>query len=471
MRPSIRTFLLINLLLSVTLITSLAIILNLYLAHKDIQTQLDAQLIRSAVRMQAFFSGTTVEKHRYETIQKTLNTQLAPIGAGVDTSKDTEAQKEARYNLTFQIWNANGQLVLRSPGAPKIPLSTGKTGLSTLWLEGTSWRVNTVYNPRNGQTIMVSEKSNYREQLENQLTKDTILIMLIAYPFLGFLIWIIVGRGLSSLKRVADAVKRRAPTFLKPVSLESVPSEIEPLIVELNSLFERLAEAFVRNKRFTADAAHELKTPLAALSTQTQVALRAETKEARNQALMKVLASVNRSTHMVQQLLTLSRMDPEAHVNEPTKIILAKQAAEVAMRLAPQAIAKNIELELLAPNSTASILGNEASIDILIRNLLDNAIRYTQENGFVNIDIQETENTVQLLVTDNGPGIPDDLKNRVFERFYRVIGNRSTGSGLGLGIVQQIAKLHRATVEIETPDNGEGVTFKVTFTKYVNEQP
>ena len=451
-----------------TLITSLAIIGNLFLAHKDIQTQLDAQLVRTTLRMDAFFS-IPLSADDYTQIQQNLNTKLYEVNPNSTAKSDAmqkQAEKEAERNLEFQVWDQDGQLLIHSPLAPKIPLSTNSTsGLSTLRLDGVAWRVNTITNTSSNLTIMVAERANYRQHLENQLTQDTIIIMLITYPFLGFLIWVIVGRGLDALKSVAREVKHRAPTYLKPVSLEAVPTEIEPLVVELNNLFKRLSLAFERNKRFTADAAHELKTPLAALSTQTQVALRADTPEARKSALLKVLASVNRSTHMVQQLLTLSRMDPEASVNEPVKINLGRQAAEVAALLAPEAIAKNIELELLKPDSKATIMGNVTYLNILIRNLVDNAIRYNSENGFVKIDINEDDEHVILSVIDDGPGIDEESRQRVFERFFRVIGNKSTGSGLGLGIVFQIAELHRAKIKLITPDNGKGIEFRILFPK------
>lgn len=468
MRPSIRTFLLINLLLSVTLITSLAIIGNLFLAHKDIQTQLDAQLIRTTSRIDAFFSVPDTN-FNYTLIQKALNSRLiqnTENASMTTTQQGAATESHIENSIEFQIWNNNGTLLIHSPNAPKMPLSSGTNGLTTLWLDGKAWRVNTIYNPESQLTIMVAERSNYRQHLENQLTQDTVIIMLITYPFLGILIWIIVGRGLDTLKRVANEVKHRAPTYLEPVDLESVPTEIEPLVVELNSLFSRLAGAFERNKRFTADAAHELKTPLAALSTQTQVALRAETPEDRKAALLKVLASVNRSTHMVQQLLTLSRMDPESSTIKLEKIALGRVATEVAALLAPEAIAKNIDLELVNPDAKTIIEGNPTYVSILIRNLVDNAIRYNSEGGFVKIDITETDDKAILSVTDDGPGIPEELRERVFERFYRVIGNKSTGSGLGLGIVAQIVQLHKADIELNTPENGKGIEFRILFSKY-----
>lgn len=465
MAPSIRTYLLINLLLSVTLITSLAIIGNLFLAHKDIQVQLDAQLIRSTLRLEAYFSAQFTKKE-LSSIQIRLENEnsylkmlryiphikIAPI-------------KQATESLEFQIWNKKGELVLHSKSAPRTPFSTGTIGLSTLWIGSQSWRVSTGYDATNQWTIMVAERADYRQKLENRLTQDSIIVMLITYPFLGLLIWIIVGRGLDTLKRVAKEVHRRAPTYLKPVDLESVPSEIEPLVRELNSLFSRLQNAFDREKRFTADAAHELKTPLAAISAQTQVALRANGDEEKKQALLKVLSGVRRSTHVVQQLLTLSRMEPEAGLSDTAPVNIAEQAVDTARMLAPVAIQKNIELELLAPESKATIDGNATAIGILIRNLIDNAIRYSPKDCFVKVNILEDNQHVTLIVTDNGPGIPENLRKRIFERFFRVIGNQATGSGLGLSIVQQIAKLHNAEIQLTTPESGIGTEFRIIFPK------
>lgn len=466
MSPSIRTYLLINLLLSVTLITSLAIIGNLFLAHKDIKAQLDAQLIRTTIRMKAFFS-TPHTPANFRIIQKQLNNEIKLADQYKSDSPITSlsAIKTAIHSLKFQLWDQNNKLILHSKDASSRPLSSGQPGLSTLWRNGEAWYISTTAIPNTHDTLMLAERADYRQELENRLTQDSIIIMLITYPFLGLLIWIIVGRGLETLRRVAKEVHERAPAYLKPVDIESVPTKIEPLVRELNSLFHRLRAAFDREKRFTADAAHELKTPLAALSAQTQVALRTTDDNAKKEALLKVLSGVRRSTHVVQQLLTLSRLEPEAGLTETTPVRLAKQAAIVASMLAPEAIKKNIELELLTPDSQATIQGNATAIDILIRNLVDNAIRYSPANSFVKIAIKETPSKVLLIVTDNGPGVPEDLRKRVFERFYRVIGNNTMGSGLGLSIVQQIVKLHHGHIHLVTPESGIGTEFRIVFPK------
>lgn len=446
--PSIRTFLLINLLLSIILITSLAIIGNLFLAHKDIEIQLDNQLIDTSLKLKSLLSLAN-KREDFLKIQQDIN-------------QEPEAPSNQQSHIAFQVWDANGLLILHSKDAPGIPFSNGKSGISSLLFQHHHWQVHTRYDPKSKMTIMVSQQSNYRKRLENQLTQDSILIMIITYPFLGLLIWIIIGRGLSIFKKIAYELSHRQSNNLSPLKPQTTPSEIMPLVNELNRLFDRLKKSFEREKRFTADAAHELKTPLAALSAQTQVALRASNDKERVTALNKVLSGVKRSSHAVQQLLTLNKAMATGKQVDFEPVNLAAQVREMAALLAPSAIEKQIELTLETPDADAMIYGSPASIDILLRNILDNAIRYTQVEGRITIHIESTPQ-VTLHVIDNGPGIPDTLKERVFERFFRVIGNEATGTGLGLGIVQQIAALHGADITLKDAETMTGLHFMVSF--------
>tara|TARA_B100001093_G_C26843265_1_gene1021592 strand:- start:1176 stop:2534 length:1359 start_codon:yes stop_codon:yes gene_type:complete len=449
----------------VILITSLAIVGNLFLTHKDIQNNLDSTLVISAKRINAIV-GINLPSEDILTVQKNLDTIDTRKFSSGASDRDTSISSLSKTvgAIEFQIWDKN-VLILHSKNMPQSPLIAHKTGFSNIWENDQTWRVYTHKNQNSGITVVTAEHGDYRQHLENQLTRDSIFIMLATYPFLGILIWAIIGKGLRSLQSVTSELKHRDRNYLEPVDLKPLPTEVEPLIDELNSLFYRLKEAFNRHERFTSDAAHELRTPLAALSTQIQVALRADTPEARNKSLLKVLGGVNRCTHLIQQLLTLSRMAPEAGIQNPSPVKLSRQASDVAAMLAPEAITKNIDLELLAPNSDATIIGNPTAINILIRNLVDNAIRYTPVDSFVKIDIKETSSNVILQVIDNGPGIPQNLRERVFERFYRMIGNKASGTGLGLGIVLQITKLHKATIELLEPKDHSGLEVKITFPK------
>ncbi len=466
MTPSIRTFLLINLFLSVTLITSLSIIGNLVLSHKDIQRQLDTQLIHTAVSILALLN-TELGERDWQKIQESLvSSRKQSVYFSLPSPRRLPQAGGANTQLfmEFQVWDKSHHLILHSAGAPEIPFSNEEAGLSNNTLSNQSWRVYTSTDPKTQFTLMLAEHINYRQALENRLTQDSIYIMLLSYPFLALLIWFIVGKALYILKRVTREVSHRAPSYLDPFDLAAVPAEIIPLVQALNNLFGRLRDAFEREKRFTADAAHELKTPLAAISAQAQVALRTS-RDCNHEALTKILEGVNRSNHVIQQLLTMSRMVPEATTQNFTDVKLEREIADIAAMLAPEAIQKNIELEFLSPDSSATIYGNITAIGILIRNLIDNAIRYTPKNGWVTIDIEETNDQVILAVIDSGPGIPPELRERVFERFYRIVGSETMGSGLGLGIVQQIAKLHEAQVVLSTPASGIGLEVKVIFPK------
>jgi two-component system, OmpR family, sensor histidine kinase QseC len=463
MNPSIRTFLLINLLLSITLITSLAIIGNLFLEHKDLQKHLNAQLTVGALTIAAFVTDDIVNSRNLAIIQKQIND--LPQTAEAYYENDNKKIVSPTYELIqFQIWDKNHNLLLSSSTAPKQPLSNGKPGFSTRWIDGQLWHVFTTIVKDSGTRVDVAERSDFREELEGRVTQDSIIIMLITYPFLGLLIWIIVGRGLDSIKQVTSEIRQRAPSFLEPVDLEAVPREIKPLVDELNILFKRLREAFEREKRFAADAAHELRTPLAALKAQTQVALKATDEKQMRAALSKVLVGVDRSSHVVQQLLILSRMVPQATIKEFEDVNVVKQAREVIAELAPVALEKNTEIELIAPDTDTYIKGYPTAISILIRNLVDNAIRYTPAGSLVKVLIYPEGDYLFLKVIDNGPGIPEELYSRVFERFFRVLGNKTLGSGLGLGIVQQIVEIHDAQIRLSSPEIGTGLEVTVVFT-------
>lgn len=459
MIPSIRTFLIINLLLSVALITSFAVITNLFLEHQQVKYHLDQQLALRALTVEALVSG-----YRKESKLQFIQGKIDQIPQLATTLFRDVHGFPLHVNMQFQVWSKEGKVILHSYGAPPEGEITSPLGFSDRWINGQLWRLYIYNDPETGITIATAEKYSFREILETQITRDSIFIMLITYPFLGFMIWIIVGRGLDSLKKIASEVRSRAPSYLEPVNTDNVPSEIRPMIDELNELFQRLKDAFAREKRFAADAAHELRTPLAALKTQAQVAQKATAEEERQTALRKVVAGVDRSTHVVQQLLILSRMVPEAAQGELVPVNLAKHAAEAVADLVPEALQKNTEIELIAP-TTANILGIPTAINILIRNLLDNAIRYTPAGSLVRVSIIEESDNVILKVMDNGPGIPEELRHRVFERFFRLLGTKPTGSGLGLGIVQQIAELLNATVVLGQPEVGTGLEVIVTFPK------
>lgn len=458
MKSSIRKFLLINLLLAITITTTLTAIGNYYLDQKDIQDHLDTLMAVSALSYQALL-GDDLHQRPLTKIQDALET----IPQKIDTFYkkrflNDEPPENYLDKFNFQVWTNGGKLLLHSSTAPKIPLASELDGFSDKKISNQDWRVFTTYNEKPGIRTVLAERYNTRNELGHRIAQDDLYIMLLTFPLSGLLIWIIIGRGLDSLDKVAEEVANRAPTHLEPVDLHEIPEEIKPVIDELNKLFFRLKEGFEREKRFAADAAHELRTPLAALKAQAQVALHSNDIEEKNQALQKLIASVNRSTHIVQQLLTMSRLVPEAErMDEKDEVHLSKLTREILAMLAPAAVEKQIDLEFESNTENLTVYGNSTALGILIRNLVDNSIRYCYEHGRILVRLSKLQNEVMLEVSDNGPGIPAELQNRVFERFFRVLGNKSPGSGLGLAIVQQIAELHGGRLLLDTPKEGTGL--------------
>lgn len=315
-----------------------------------------------------------------------------------------------------------------------------------------------------GSCLISADRAQIKNDLARRIMHDDLYIMLLTFPLSALLIWIIIGRSLLSLDRVTKEVAHRAPTHLEPVSLDAIPEEIKPMIDELNKLFFRLQEGFEREKRFASDAAHELRTPLAAIKTQAQVALNSHNLDDKNNALKKLLSSVNRTTRIVQQLLTMSRLVPDTpNAADFEPVNLTRVTRDMLAMMAPLAIEKHIELEFQADKHTPYFQGNTTAICILVRNLVDNAIRYTDKHGVVLVRVRPYDGKVVLEVIDTGPGIPSELYSRVFERFFRVLGNKSTGSGLGLAIVQQICALHHAHIELDTPHEHSGLVIRVYF--------
>ncbi|STX29068.1 two-component system, OmpR family, sensor histidine kinase QseC [Legionella beliardensis] len=464
MKSSIRKFLLINLLLAITITTTLTAIGNYYLDQKDIQEHLDTLMAISALSYQALL-GDDVHQRPLTKIQENLEVIPEKIENFYQRRFLNDLPpKNYLDKFNFQVWTNGGKLLLHSSAAPRLPLTAEVDGFSDKMISNQKWRVFTTYNDQAGIRTVLAERYDTRNELGHRIAQDDLYIMLLTFPLSGLLIWIIIGRGLDSLDRVAQEVANRAPTHLEPVDLQEVPEEIKPVIDELNKLFYRLQEGFEREKRFAADAAHELRTPLAALKAQAQVALNTNDITEKNLALQKLIASVNRSTHIVQQLLTMSKLVPEAaSINDIDEVNLVKITREILAMLAPSAVEKQIELEFEHGENVPKFEGNTTALSILIRNLVDNAIRYCKEEGKVLVRVYQQDQELVLHVQDNGPGIPNELKNRVFERFFRVLGNKTTGSGLGLAIVRQICDLHGARVELDSPKEGTGLIVRVYF--------
>jgi two-component system sensor histidine kinase QseC len=466
LRTSIRRRLLFTLLLTISLVSGVTLMLSYYDAHHEVQELFDAQLAQSAKVLQALLLPELLQGNP-ERLQPLLHiSDDLPVvleGEGEAGAYGHEYERK----LAFQVWSNEKSLMLKSASAPEEPLSVAgleahNRGYSDEYVQGSLWRVFKLWDKHERFLIQVAERYDVREELTNDISNRLIAPAFLALPILGIMIWIGVGRGLSPVQHVADEVTRRDPHNLQPMEVGPVPMEIRPLVTELNELFEQLQHAFERERRFTDDAAHELRTPLASLKTQAQVALRASDESQKQQALKQVISGVDRAAHLLEQMLTLARINPESNELKQEEIFLHALAADVIAQIAPAALNKKIVLALTG-DQHAVVRAHATSLSVLISNLVDNAVRYTPQGGEVNVDVSNQGRKTVLTVSDTGPGISAKLQQRVFDRFYRVMGNHTQGCGLGLAIVKQIADLFDITVELKNNDPGPGLSAKVTF--------
>ena len=366
-------------------------------------------------------------------------------------------------DFSIQIWDEDGvRLYLSRPEAP-LP-EVREVGYSTVDGPGGRWRVYAT--AIGGQVIQVGQPEKVRGDLAFQAAARTLVPLAVLLPLLALLVWRIVGRGLVPLDRLASAAAARTPAALEPFGEAGVPVEVLPLVRSLNDLLARLRKAMAAQRAFVADAAHELRTPLAALHLQLQLAERAPEGSARAAALAELARGLERSTHLVQQLLTLARLDPGAGPPPaPAKVALSELVRQAVADHAVLAEARRIDLGAGHADERAAVQGDAAALRTLLANLVDNAIRHTPAGGRVDVSAGAGPGGAPLLeVVDTGPGIPPAERARVFDRFVRLPGAGEGGSGLGLSIVKAIAERHGASVALlDTP--GGGLTVRVSFAR------
>jgi two-component system sensor histidine kinase QseC len=438
-RYSIKRRLLVVLLLA----TLLAWVATLVLSYRDtrheLEELLDAHLAQSASLL------------------------IAQIGHEPEEIDNEHAPQLHRYgrDVAFQIWEHGRKLLLHSASAPNVPLSSRREGFSDSDLGGKHWRVFSTWDETRHFLIQVGERREVRDELAETIAENLMLPILITLPLLGVFIWFGVARSLGPLNTLGNQVAERRPENLAPLDIDAVPTEVSPLVDGLNHLFERVRESLNKERRFTADAAHELRTPLAAIRTQAQVARAATSDEERQHALDSVIEGCDRAAHLVEQLLTLARLEPE-HVYSRDRCDLRALSMDVIAELAPVAAAKQIDLQLVCDEAIQTNCIS-ALVSILMRNLIDNAVRYSPHGSVVRVTLARTADGAEFSVSDQGPGIPVEAQTRVWERFYRVLGTNETGSGLGLSIVKRIAELHGAGLALAPGDDGRGLRVSVIF--------
>ena len=411
-------------------------------AREEFDEVLDAHLVQTAALLVVQTSHDFAE----------LKTEHAPL-----------LHKYAR-RVAFQIWEKGNRLRLHSANAPQQPLANNEHGFSDNTIDGTRWRVFSTWDDSGEYLIHVAERTKVRDELANGIAGNLLLPLWFSLPLLALLLWIAVTRGLRPLEKLASEVEQRKPDNLAALDASSAPREVVPLIERLNRLFARIEASMQKERRFTADAAHELRTPVAAIKAQAQVARAASGETERIHALDNAILGCDRAAHLIEQLLTLARVDTLGDgMAKPCQLRVI--AAEVIASLAPAALEKGVQLELLAGdvNSVPEVRGNPELLRMLMRNLLDNSIRHTAPGTSVQVGITQESGDICLSVSDNGPGIPEQERAKVLERFYRPLGTQASGSGLGLSIVKRIVEVHDATLQMQPMNSEQGLRVTVHF--------
>jgi two-component system sensor histidine kinase QseC len=404
-------------------------------------------------------------------VDELFDAQLAQVAqtllavAAHDRDHDIEdfgnAVHKYQRRLRFQIWRADGKLLMRSKNAPETAL-TATDGFSETHGEDGHWRHFSQWNDDRSLQVQVSENHHIRDDLIGHIAWRLLMPALFGLPLIGLWVWLATRHGLASLDDIAKQIASRAPQQLQPVRPASAPEEIRTMLEALNGLFQRVETALESERQFTADAAHELRTPLAALQAQLQVALRARDAGERDRSLGQLQSGLSRASHLVDQMLQLARLDPESGLPNPQPVDLGTLAESVCADLGLLILDKNLDFALDAAPG-CSVTGQAEWLRVLIRNLVDNAIRYTPAGGTLHVAVSRTGGHCALCVSDSGPGIPASEREAVLRRFHRLDQGGQQGSGLGLAIVARIAELHGAEVELAAGAGAQGLRVTVRW--------
>ncbi|HYX91902.1 MAG TPA: ATP-binding protein [Myxococcaceae bacterium] len=426
---SLRRTLLVALLAAVAAVTCIALLATYQVARREIDAVFDYHLRQTALTLS-------------------------------DRALARAEASGGRSDLVIQVWDARGVRLYVSRPDAQLP-EVAELGFKTVHAPSGDFRV---YSALLGdQVIQVAQPLAIRERLAFTAASRTLWPVLLLLPVLAVVVWRVVGRGLAPLDRLAHAAASRTPAALDPFPEGGVPEEVLPLVRALNELLGRLRAALAAQRAFVADAAHELRTPLAALKLQAQLAQQASDSSERAGALADLQAGLDRATHVVLQLLTLAGLEPGSAAPPPgARVRLADLVRQAIADHALLAEKRGVDLGATRVSDEAVVRGDAAALRTMLANLVDNAVRYTPAGGRVDVAAGIERGRPWLEVADNGPGIPPGERRRVFDRFYRLPGTGEPGSGLGLAIVNAIAERHGAAVTLGETDGG-GLTVRVAF--------
>ena len=445
MQHSIKRFLFTYITIAVLVTYALLSLASYLVSQEELNELYDATLEQVASAIVAQHLAIDDSSHLYNNNKTGLDTNIG------DFKIDSEEEFYVRI-----LANDDTVLYVSHPGV-NVPL-TSSLGLSTQQHQDTQWRIFST--KANQETIQVAQPIKFRKMTIKETAFSLMGSQLLFIPVLVILIFIAIKKALSPLATLSSDIQKRHSHDLKPFSEDEMPVEMKPLVHSLNTFMHRVSDMVSVLKRFTADAAHELRTPITALRIQLNLIEQAKSASEREQAINTLKGGIERSEQLISQLLTLARTEPNSQSREVKSINLLSLIKECIEGLLPQAYEKFIDLGL-QPSEELKVIGVRHEIKVLINNIMENAIRYTPNHGKIDISLFSNAEDIVLEIKDNGPGIPNDDFERVFERFYRGENLNVNGSGLGLSIVREIATQHDARIELLNLN--PGFSFRVYF--------
>ncbi len=387
---------------------------------------------------------------------------------GDDHSIDAPSLHRYAPKVAFQVFH-DGKLALRSANAPTTPmvgLDLGSAdglseGFRTADIAGTTWRLFSTRGRDSDVQVLVGEQLSSRAAILLAVLRSSLWPMAAGLPLLALAAGWAVRRGMAPLRRLGSTLAARQPQALEPVVVVDAPAELLPAVAALNRLFARIDALMAAERRFTADAAHELRTPIAAIRAQAQVALGEADAGDRSRALRATLAGCDRAARLIDQMLTLSRLEGGA-APALAQVELTALVRQVAADLAPKALDKRQAIEVDA-GPPLPVRGDATLLEVMVRNLVDNAIRYSPPQARIGLYLDRADGAVRMRVEDSGPGLSEAQRQRLGERFFRVLGSAEDGSGLGWSIVRRIADLHQAALRVSRSATLGGLAVEVTW--------
>jgi two-component system sensor histidine kinase QseC len=412
-------------------------------ATREVESVLDARLQEAARMVLSLASGNGV-------------------GAAQKIGDAGQAPEILNYErqLSCQIWSLDGRLVARSSGAPNESLSDKRAGFSERHINGETWRVYTAEDTAKGVRVLVGDRLGLREHLVGEIIKGLLAPLLLTIPLLGLLIWASLNRGLRPLQALAQELGRRNAEDMSPVETGTIPTEIRPVIASLNNLFLKVLDAMRHEREITAFAAHELRTPLAGLRTQAQIAMVAKDGGTRDAALRQIIFAADRTTRMVRQLLAMAKLDSN-HEPKRSSINVGDLIQEVIDSLPAPDRKARVGLDSALKNTV--VTANKELLLVAIRNLHENAVRHMPQRGIIRWAAEKGSHTLTVYVDDEGPGIPEDEIPLVTNRFFRGRNKSPLGSGLGLSIVDLALRTSGARLVLQNRVDTRGLRAQIVW--------